>query len=71
MPPGESAGYRDNASIQLPGNYGADYSTIDSDPEKKPDFIGDCQKTDFPDESFDIVLCNGMYEYVKDFSGSP
>lgn len=40
------------------------FPTIDTNKELKPTFVGDIQKTSFPDNTFDLVLCNGMYEFV-------
>lgn len=41
------------------------FYTIDTDAKMNPTFVGDIQKTDFPSETFDMVLCNGMYEFVE------
>lgn len=41
------------------------FPTIDTNPTLKPTYVGNIEKTAFPDEMFDTVLCNGMYEYVK------
>jgi SAM-dependent methyltransferase len=40
------------------------FFTIDTNPILKPTFIGNIEKTSFPDKTFDVVLCNGMYEFV-------
>ena len=40
------------------------FPTIDINSRLKPTFIGNIEKTNFNDETFDIVLCNGMYEVV-------
>jgi SAM-dependent methyltransferase len=40
------------------------FSTIDINPNMRPTFLGNIEKTSFPNECFDTVLCNGMYEYV-------
>jgi SAM-dependent methyltransferase len=42
------------------------FSTIDTNKDLKPDFIGSIEQTDFKDKEFDLVLCNGMYEHVSD-----
>lgn len=42
------------------------FPTIDTNAKLKPDFVGNIEKTEFADESFDTVLCNGMYEFVDD-----
>jgi SAM-dependent methyltransferase len=42
------------------------YKTLDNDESLKPDILADiCDNTVFK-ESFDTVLCNGMYECAKD-----
>jgi len=43
-------------------NYG--FETIDINNRLKPTYTGNIEKTNFPDNIFDIVLCNGMYEFV-------
>ena len=40
------------------------FPTIDINPKLKPTFFGNIEKTNFKDEEFDVVLCNGMYEFV-------
>ncbi len=40
------------------------FATIDINANLNPTYVGDVQKMDFPNESFDTVLCNGMYEFV-------
>ncbi len=40
------------------------FPTIDINPNMRPTFLGNIEKTAFPDECFDTVLCNGMIEYV-------
>jgi SAM-dependent methyltransferase len=42
------------------------FPTIDLNPKLKPTYVGDIQCTDFEDSTFDVVFCNGMYEYVHD-----
>jgi SAM-dependent methyltransferase len=41
-----------------------EFPTIDINPEMNPTFIGNIEDTSFPKETFDMVLCNGMYECV-------
>jgi len=41
------------------------FQTIDINPILKPTFVGNIEKTAFPDNMFDVVLCNGMYEFVN------
>lgn len=38
--------------------------TLDINPKRHPTFLGSVEHIDFPDETFDTVLCNGMYEFV-------
>ena len=40
------------------------FPTIDKNPSLKPTFVGNIENTSFPDGTFDVVLCNGMYECV-------
>jgi ubiquinone/menaquinone biosynthesis C-methylase UbiE len=40
------------------------FSTIDNNASKNPTHLGNIEKTDFKDDEFDYVLCNGMYEWV-------
>jgi len=40
------------------------FPTIDSDPSMRPTFVGNVEDMDFEDDMFDVVLCNGMYEFV-------
>lgn len=42
------------------------FPTFDISPKRHPTYLGDIQKTDFGDGTFDVVLCNGMYEFVDD-----
>jgi len=42
-----------------------EFSTIDINPELMPSFIGDTEKMPFADKTWDMVLCNGMYECVR------
>lgn len=41
------------------------FPTLDINPKLNPTYVANIKKTDFPDESFDTVLCNGMYELVE------
>lgn len=41
-----------------------EFPTIDTNKKLKPTFVGNIEKTDFNDNSYDVVLCNGMYEVV-------
>jgi hypothetical protein len=41
------------------------FITLDINPKLNPTYVGDIQDTKFLDEAFDVVLCNGMYECVK------
>lgn len=40
------------------------FPTFDINPKLKPTYVGNIEKMDFPDETFDTVLCNGMYEFI-------
>ena len=40
------------------------FPTLDTNKDLKPTFIGDICNCSFPDETFDVVLCNGLYEFV-------
>ena len=42
-----------------------DYTTLDNNSDVNPTVVADITKSGLPDESFDIVLCNGMYEQVE------
>jgi len=42
------------------------FKTIDINKELNPTHLGNISETDFPDNMFDLVLCNGMYECVDD-----
>lgn len=42
------------------------FPTLDTNPELKPTYIGNIEHTSFPEKCFDLVLCNGMYEFVSD-----
>lgn len=42
------------------------FNTIDNNPEIKPTFIGNICKTEILDNTYDTVLCMGMYEFVED-----
>lgn len=41
------------------------FPTIDINPKVKPTFVGNIEKTNFLDGIFDVVLCNGIYEFVE------
>lgn len=41
------------------------FPTIDINPKLNPTFVDNIEKTNFKDEEFDTILCNGMYELVK------
>jgi len=41
------------------------FPTIDTNKGLKPTFVGNIEKTAFPDDTFDTILCNGMYEFVE------
>lgn len=45
-------------------NYG--FETIDINPKLNPSIVGDICSDIVPSESYDTVLCNGMYEFVED-----
>lgn len=40
------------------------FPTFDINPDIKPTFTGNIEKTHFLDSIFDVVLCNGIYEFV-------
>lgn len=40
------------------------FPTLDNNNTLKPTFVGNIEKTNFPEKYFDLVLCNGMYECV-------
>ena len=42
------------------------FPTLDINRDLNPTFIGNIKKTSFPDKTFNLVLCNGMYEFVDD-----
>lgn len=42
------------------------YTVTDVLPEKEPDVIDDICNSGFGDNEFDLVMCNGMYEYADD-----
>jgi len=42
------------------------FETIDIDNRMKPSIIGDICDSNLPDDIYDTVLCNGMYEFVSD-----
>lgn len=55
------------------GAGGSDYGrffpnrvTIDSDPERKPDIVGDAHALPFPSASFALVLCTEVLEHLRD-----
>lgn len=41
------------------------FPTIDTNKKLNPTIIGDICSSGIPDESYDTVLCNGMYECVE------
>lgn len=41
------------------------FPTIDTNKGLNPTFVGNIEDTAFPKETFDTVLCNGMYEFVE------
>ena len=40
--------------------------SVDIDPKRKPDIVGDIHDLPFEDESFDFVLCTEVLEHVED-----
>lgn len=42
-----------------------EFPTLDINPALKPTFVGNIEKTNFPDGVYDMVLCNGMCEFVS------
>jgi len=44
-------------------NYG--FKTIDSNGDLCPDITGDICNSEIPSESYDTILCNGMFEFVS------
>jgi len=42
------------------------YKTLDNDAKMQPDFVADICDSRLCSNSFDYVLCNGMYEFVSD-----
>lgn len=42
------------------------YDVIDSDPGRCPTILGDITRSGLPSGAYDLILCNGMYEYVAD-----
>ncbi len=40
------------------------FPTLDINPKRHPTYLGSAENIDFPDETFDTVLCNGMYEFI-------
>ncbi len=45
-------------------NYFPNRITLDIDPLRKPDIIGDAQQLPFPDESFDGIVCSEVFEHI-------
>lgn len=41
------------------------FPTLDIDPKRQPTIVGNIEEAPFKDSSFDMVLCNGMYEFVE------
>jgi len=41
------------------------FPTIDKNKSLEPTFIGDIQKTAFPDDTFDTILCHGVYQGIE------
>lgn len=41
------------------------FPTLDTNPKLNPTYLGNIEEMDLSDESFDTVLCNGMYEFVE------
>lgn len=41
------------------------FKTIDINPDLKPDVVGDICNFVLPDNTYDTILCNGMYECVE------
>jgi hypothetical protein len=41
------------------------FDTIDINARINPTFVGDAQNLPFEDNSYDVVMCNGMYEFVE------
>ena len=39
--------------------------TLDIDPSRKPDVVGDAEHLPFPDESFEAVVCSEVFEHIK------
>lgn len=42
------------------------FDTIDNNPELNPTILGDICHCELQNDTYDTVLCNGMYECVKD-----
>lgn len=42
------------------------FETLDANANLQPTYVGSIEHTDLPSETFDTVLCNGMYEFVVD-----
>jgi len=45
--------------------------TFDADPHWNPEIVGDITKTDFPDESWDVVICVQVLEHVPNLWDVP
>lgn len=43
-----------------------DFPTIDTNKDMEPTWVMNVENTDFRDDQWDVVLCNGMYEFVDD-----
>ena len=45
------------------------FPTLDINPKRHPTYLGNVEHINFPNETFDVVLCNGMYEFVDSPQG--
>jgi len=46
-----------------------EFPTIDNNAEMSPTYLDDICKCNLPDNSFDIILCNGVYQMVSEPQG--